>query len=98
MRLEENSPTSFLTAMSSAADCASANVSGHSKLHKNTQLLTELHMKLPGSLQLRDNFMNFRSVRTQEPVVVVVVVVPSGRGPAYSGPIRSGIFITGPLR
>jgi len=54
-------------------------------------------MKLPGSLQLRDNVMNCRSVRTQEPVVVVVVV-PSGRGPAYSGPIRSGIFITGPLR
>ena len=54
-------------------------------------------MKLPGSLQLRDNFMNCRSVRTQEPVVVVAVDVPSGRGPAYSGPIHSGLFITGPL-
>jgi len=26
------------------------------------------------------------------------VVVPSGKGPAYSGPIHWGLFITGPLR
>jgi len=31
-------------------------------------------------------------------VIFVVVVVPSGRGAAYSGPILEAFFVSGPLR
>ena len=30
--------------------------------------------------------------------IVMEVSYPSGRGPGYSGPIRRGLFIAGPLR
>jgi len=46
VRLLENSLTSFFTAMSRAPDCASVNVIGHSKLHKQIRSFTVIRNKI----------------------------------------------------
>jgi len=41
---------------------------------------------------------NFKIAQRPETTYITECMYPSGKGPAYSGPIRWGLFIAGPLR
>ena len=40
----------------------------------------------------------FNAAKLFTSLLACLHVYPSGRGPAYSGPIRGGLFVAGPLR